>query len=172
MTARSGTRRSTSQTTGSNTWKTRVGSFKFPSCTAGAVGTIAGTVTESGSGLPLQGVRVQAGPSLETLTAANGTYQLSSVPVGTYDVTFSKLGYVPQTFNGVAVSNGATTTRDAVLVAAAAATISGTVTDGSGHGWPLYARIDVTGIPSKTTYTNPATGQYSISLVARARPMT
>ena len=154
------------QTTGSAPWQTRIGSFKFPTCTAGPAGGVAGTVTESGNALPIQGVRVQLGAVVETLTSADGTYQLQSVPVGVYDLTFSKLGYVTQTLIGVSVVNGQVTTQNAALVASPPATVSGIVQDGSGHGWPLYARIDVAGAPSKTVYTDPATGQYTISLWA------
>jgi hypothetical protein len=155
-------------TTGSAPWLTRIGSFKFPSCGAADSGTVAGTVTDSGTGFAIQGAKVQLSALMETQTAADGTYQFSYVPIGTYDLTFSKLGYVSQTFNGLNVTTGATTTQNAALVSAAPATVSGVVRDGSGHAWPLYARIDVAGIPSKTVYTNPATGQYSISLWAGA----
>ncbi len=44
-------------------------------------------------------------------------------------------------------------------------TITGSVTDGSGHGWPLYARIDVAGDPGTTVFTDPETGQYSVELL-------
>ena len=143
-------------------------SFKFPSCSAGPTGTLSGTVTDSATAAPLQGVRVQLGASSETSTSADGTYAFLSVPVGSYDVTFSKAGYGSQTAHAVAVTDGLVSTLDMALVAAPPATVSGVVRDGSGHGWPLYARIDVAGIPSKTTYTNPATGAYSITLWAGA----
>ena len=42
-------------------------------------------------------------------------------------------------------------------------TVSGKVTDGSGHGWPLYARIDVAG-RAAPVYTDPFTGNYSVPL--------
>ncbi|HSE40166.1 MAG TPA: choice-of-anchor J domain-containing protein [Acidobacteriota bacterium] len=38
------------------------------------------------------------------------------------------------------------------------ATVNGTVTDGSGHGWPLYARVEIDDVP---VFTDPVTGQYS-----------
>src|SRR5438132_90270 len=41
-------------------WQTRIGKFKFASCTAPAQGTLAGTITECGSGLPLSNVMVTA----------------------------------------------------------------------------------------------------------------
>ena len=47
-------------------------------------------------------------------------------------------------------------------------TLSGTVTDGSGHGWPLYTRIEIDGRPGGPIFTNPVTGQYSVSIPANA----
>jgi hypothetical protein len=40
--------------------------------------------------------------------------------------------------------------------------VSGTVTDGSGHGWPLYARLDFTSGSTEplSVFTDPVTGQY------------
>ena len=44
------------------------------------------------------------------------------------------------------------------------ATVSGTVVDGSGHGWPLYARIDIEGFAGSPVFTDPITGQYTVNL--------
>ena len=44
------------------------------------------------------------------------------------------------------------------------ATLSGTVTDGSGAGWPLHARIGIPGYPDGAVYTDPVTGHYSVTL--------
>jgi N-acetylneuraminic acid mutarotase len=41
--------------------------------------------------------------------------------------------------------------------------VTSTVTDGSGHHWPLLARITVAGTTA-VTYTSPATGNYSLAL--------
>ncbi len=46
--------------------------------------------------------------------------------------------------------------------------MSGTVTDGSGHKWPLYAKITIPGDPGSPVYTSPYTGRYSITLPAEA----
>src|SRR5207249_6421891 len=42
-------------TTSSADWHTRIGSFKFPSCTAGPHGDISGTVTDASSSQPIVG---------------------------------------------------------------------------------------------------------------------
>ncbi len=44
-------------------FKTRIGSFRFPSCTSGAAGTLEGTVTDGSS--PLAGATVTATPSVD-----------------------------------------------------------------------------------------------------------
>jgi hypothetical protein len=96
---------------------TRIGSFKFPSCTSGPSGVLQGTVTDSGSGNPVAGARVTAGAS-ETLTDAAGHYQFLALPVGTYDMTATKFGLVPGAAPGVVVADGATTTQDFALAPA------------------------------------------------------
>src|SRR5262249_27816340 len=45
--------------------------------------------------------------------------------------------------------------------------VNGLVRDGSGQGWPLYARLVVSGpagFPGATLFTDPVTGYYSITL--------
>jgi hypothetical protein len=42
--------------------------------------------------------------------------------------------------------------------------VHGKVKDGSGHGWPLYAEIRVAGSPEAPVWTDPATGDYDLSL--------
>lgn len=44
--------------------------------------------------------------------------------------------------------------------------MSGNVTDGSGHGWPMRAKITVDGYPGGPVYSDPYTGHYSVSLPA------
>ena len=44
--------------------------------------------------------------------------------------------------------------------------VSGTVTDGSGHGWPLYARIEITSASTDpaVVFSDPVTGAYAADL--------
>ncbi|WP_232075599.1 choice-of-anchor J domain-containing protein [Phytohabitans suffuscus] len=42
------------------------------------------------------------------------------------------------------------------------------MTDGSGHGWPLYAKVTVAGPSGASDYTNPNNGRYSLTLPANA----
>ncbi|MGH9382510.1 MAG: BACON domain-containing protein, partial [Thermoanaerobaculia bacterium] len=84
---------------------------------AGPSGTLTGTVTNSVTTAPIQGVAIQAvGPvTLGGMTLADGTYTISA-PVGTYDITASMDGFFPQTVNGVVVTEGGTATNNFALV--------------------------------------------------------
>ena len=150
------------QATGSFDWNTRVGSFKYPGCTAGPSGTIEGTVTDGSN--PLEGATVAAGAA-STLTDAAGHYELT-LPVGTYDMTATKYGFLPATADDVEVTEGNTTTQDFTLAAAPSQLVNGTVRD-SVTNWPLYARIQVSGpgYPGATLWTDPVTGYYGLTLV-------
>jgi N-acetylneuraminic acid mutarotase len=130
--------------------------------TTGPHGEVLGTVTDSGTGAPIAGASVTVGDAAG-LTDAAGHYDVS-VPVGTYDVTVASYGYTTRTVSGVAVADGARVTEDVALTGVPRATIDGTVTDGSGHGWPLYAKITVDGVPGGPVFTDPVTGQYELNL--------
>ncbi len=160
--------------TGAADFKTRVGAFRFPSCTSGAAGALSGAVTDGTA--PLPGATVTATPSgsrpvasgsSSTTTDETGHYQFLTLPAGTYDVTAAKFGYASATASGVVVPDGGAAARDFALQALPSVVVNGTVTDGSGQGWPLYARLAVSGPPGfsgAVLFTDPVTGYYSISL--------
>jgi N-acetylneuraminic acid mutarotase len=133
---------------------------------AGPHGTIAGRVTDAANGNPVVGAAVSAGPA-STVTDSAGRYSLG-VEVGTYDVSASAFGYATRTVTGVVVTDQATTTADIALTSVPRTTISGLVRDGSGHGWPLYARITVDGVPGGPRFTDPETGRYELELPTNA----
>ena len=140
-------------------WLTRIGTFKFPSCTSGPSGTIEGTVSDGAD--PISGATVTAGAS-STSTDAAGHYSLT-LPVGTYDMTVTAYGFFPASANGVEVTEDTTTTQDFTLEVAPSVPVNGTVRD-SQRGWPLYAQVDVTGpgAPHIQTFTDPVTGYYDV----------
>ncbi len=149
--------------TSSGGWQTRVGAFRFEACTTGPSGGLQGTVTEAGSSLPVSGAKVQAAGST-TVTDSNGFYQFLVLPPNSYNMEASKFGYFPQSAPGVAVNAGATAVQDFVLSPRPLTTVQGTVTDASGHGWPLYARLTITELGSTPFFTEPLTGSYSVQL--------
>jgi len=76
------------------------------------VGRLAGRVTDT-LGDPLPGASVMIeGTQLGAATDANGNYFVIGVPVGTYDITASFIGYSPQTVTGVQISSGYTTEQN------------------------------------------------------------
>jgi subtilisin family serine protease len=127
----------------------------------GPVGRVIGTVTDAATGNPIAGVTVSA-ENTSTSTGPDGRYSLQ-LSAGDHTITASKYGYLTQSAT-VTVVEGTATTKDFALVAAPVVTLSGTVTDGSGHHWPLYARIDIAGRPGGPVFTNPATGRYSVQI--------
>ena len=83
----------------------------------GLTRTIAGTVTDATS-LVLPGVTVEVrstvagGPAQTVFTDGTGTFTLTALPAGTYDVIFILPGFSTVVRGGVAISAGATTTLD------------------------------------------------------------
>lgn len=76
-----------------------------------------GTVTDQITSLPINGVSVTlVSTSVNTGTDGAGEYRTGIPAAGTYDVTFSKAGYVTQTITGVQLTNGTLTVLDAQLV--------------------------------------------------------
>ena len=154
------------ETTGSASWQTRIGSFRFPNCTPQGQGTLFGTVYDSSTLAPVAGALVRASSSLtrafETTSGAGGTYTIT-LASGVYTVTGSAYGYYPNGVAGVAISDGAVVTQDIPLSPVPVYVVSGTVTDAS-TGWPLYARVDIDGYGSRGVWTDPVTGFYSITL--------
>ncbi|MDX6355029.1 MAG: hypothetical protein QOF98_1932, partial [Streptomyces sp.] len=127
----------------------------------GPHGKLSGTVTDSATGKPLPGATVAAGNEVAHADAQGG-YSLT-IPVGSYDLAVNAFGYATATATGVTITDGAALTRDFTLAPVPSQTLSGKVTDGSGHGWPLYAKITIDGDPS-SVWTDPATGAYRVTL--------
>ncbi|WP_196139962.1 carboxypeptidase regulatory-like domain-containing protein [Aliikangiella sp. G2MR2-5] len=147
-------------------WSTRIGSFKFAECEAIPTGHISGRVTDASSGEALPNIRVQAG-GIATRTDAQGNYSLQ-LHVGSYDLSFGGYWYDSVQVSGIEVTADSTVVRNAALSRAQTTSVSGTVRDGSGKNWPLYARVTLL-IPNSsdiTLFTDPFTGQYETELVS------
>ena len=125
-------------------------------------GDLDGQVTSASTGKPVAGATVTVDGTSVT-TDSTGEYDLP-LPAGSYDVITSAYSYNPATSNAVAIAQGATTTENIALTPQPTVMISGKVTDGSGQGWPLEARITLNGIPG-TSYTDPYTGRYTLTVL-------
>jgi N-acetylneuraminic acid mutarotase len=138
----------------------------------GPTGTLSGTITNASTHAPISGVNVTLTDSADQLTYhattdSTGAYHITVSP-GTYDVSASLFGYGTGTDDGVVVTAGQAATASLALTQTPANTVAGKVTDGSGEGWPLYAKIMIDGVPNGTLYTNPETGAYSVNLPDQA----
>jgi uncharacterized repeat protein (TIGR01451 family) len=129
------------------------------------IGSLDGTVTVAGSGLPIEGASVTAvdpnGHSFPATTDVTGYYTRTLV-ADTYTVTAAAYGYLPETVTGVTIVTDTVTTQDFSLAVAPTYTVSGTVTE-AGSGLPLYAQVSFEGSPV-AVYTDPATGFYQATL--------
>ncbi|MER5453758.1 S8 family serine peptidase [Micromonospora sp. NPDC002389] len=126
----------------------------------GPVGRVTGVVTDAADDDPVAGATVTDGTRTST-TGADGRYALN-VPAGETSLTVSAYGYAGQSAT-VTVAEGEAVTRNFALTATPTVTVSGKVTDGSGHGWPLYAKVEVAGRPGGPVFTDPVTGRYSFT---------
>ena len=128
-------------------WRTRIGSFSFPSCTGGGgptTGGITGHVTDSVSHAALVGATVSISGGSSTTTDAAGAYSFNNLSPATYSLTASASGHTTSAPAGVPVTAGNTTTQDFALVPTAtttttafifpsAAPVAGTGGDGNGY---------------------------------------
>ena len=96
-------------------WQTRIGSFKYPGCTAAPKGTLSGTITACSGGAPIAGALVAIQGGTVRTTDAGGHYSMDLAP-GTYDVKVSAPGF-NFALDTVTITNGSTTTSDACLTA-------------------------------------------------------
>ncbi|WBQ07495.1 S8 family serine peptidase [Kribbella sp. CA-293567] len=135
----------------------------------GDTGTLAGKVTATG-GTAIAGASVtikQAGVADKVVTtSADGNYS-AVLAAGDYSLAVAAFGYVGQTGTATVAVN-TTTTKNFTLAAAPTVSVGGTVTDGSGHGWPLYAKVSVEGPGGVFDYTTPTNGRYSFKVPSSA----
>ncbi len=118
-------------------------------------GTLAGTAYDVNN-MPLEGVLVTADLAKAfTTTDVNGDYTLE-LPVGTYDVVFSKVGYSSQTVVGIDILGGETTSQDAILEELAGSNCSNAIVVGN---FP-YEALDQTNCGYGNFYSETCLGLY------------
>ncbi|MFD3456640.1 carboxypeptidase regulatory-like domain-containing protein [Streptomyces sp. NPDC058691] len=130
---------------------------------SGPHGTLSGTVKDAATGKPVAHATVGSGLDITT-TDAEGAYTLD-LPAGTVkDLTVKAFGYTAAVPVTLTIADGQSLTRDVELAPIPREHVRGKVTDGSGHGWPLYAKVTVAGSPEAPVWTDPATGAYRLDL--------
>ena len=83
---------------------------------AQGTGSLGGLVTDGDDKLPLIGVNVVIkGSSLGSSSNLDGRYLLSKIPVGTYQVEVTYLGYEKKIFTGIRIRPNQTETLNIVL---------------------------------------------------------
>lgn len=134
--------------------------IKVPNTTTG---TVKGTVTDAGTGLPLQGATITAG-SASAISDANGAYQIGNIPAGSVTLSAARTGYasLSGTINlvagGVLIFSPALAQTDSTTPVTA---VQGKVTDGN-SGAPLTGvQINVTGAATASGLTD-GQGNYRI----------
>ncbi|MER6538884.1 kelch repeat-containing protein [Streptomyces sp900105755] len=124
-------------------------------------GKVSGTVTDDG-GTPLTAATVSADGYRATVNS-QGHFSFT-LPPGSYDLRADAYGYRSRTIASVSVAEGDSITQDISLDAAASRTVTGKITDGSGHGYPLYATVSAEDVPGAPVFTDPYTGVYKLKL--------
>ena len=127
----------------------------------GGTGTLTGTITHGVTGAPITGARVEAAGAVTrtSITNSAGAYTLT-LPIGSYEVTGGRFGFLAQTASGVAVGDAGTTQQDFTLQPAPAHSLSGHVRD---DGQPTAgATVTIVGTPIPPTVTD-ANGLYSFT---------
>ncbi len=90
-----------------------------------------GNVTDAGTGANIFGASISftAVGVVDATTDLSGDYHSGIYAPGAYDITFSKVGYIPLTIPGVLLSSGAVTTTNAELESLATFAVTGQITD-------------------------------------------
>lgn len=101
---------------GSFNWKTRIGTFRYSSCTAPAQGVIQGVVTDCVTGGPVANALVSVSNGFSGATDANGRYSIV-VPLGSYAVSASAplRNCAPSAAQSVTVAANGTASRNFCL---------------------------------------------------------
>ena len=129
------------------------------------VGSLSGVVTSAGA--PLAGAQIVVpGTEFSVGSAADGSYILHLIPVGTHSVTASKTGYTSVTHTVTIVEGETATQNFALEIVPVQVSVSGRIV---GSGAPdvglAGATISLSGFAPYTATTN-ASGQFTISDVS------
>lgn len=124
---------------------------------------LTGTVTDAVTTAPLNNVLVEiVSTTVTDNTDATGQYLTGFATGGTYDVTYSKLGYYSQTITGITLTPGNTTIQDVQLQPMITFSFTGTVVDDANA--PIAnAQVYIHNSQYETTATTNGLGEFSIA---------
>ncbi|MCP4002516.1 MAG: hypothetical protein GY727_16570 [Gammaproteobacteria bacterium] len=140
------------------------GSLQLLQAGSATTATIRGTITDEGSGLPLEGASITVtGVSTPVQTDPAGNYQITNVPPGNVIIKASLAGYSAATGTADLTAGNLFVFSHALTPVTAPSTeLRGTVTDAV-TGLPIEgATITITGATSASTTTDTA-GNYQIA---------
>jgi Phosphoesterase family/Carboxypeptidase regulatory-like domain len=146
------------------------GAVTQPFVLAPQPGSISGTVTDLVTGLPIANATVCTGTDATcatftntTTTASDGTYTLSGLARGSYQINVVATNYVAQTVTNVSVTPGGTTPGNFALVPNPGA-ISGTVKDSLTNNGIANATVCIStaGTCTSTITSTDGTGAYTL----------
>jgi len=96
-------------------------------------GTLAGKVVDASTGEPVVGSTVQiVGTKFGAYTNVNGSYTIKNLPVGSYSIKVTSVGYGPKTVEQVKIEGGRTVYQDVTLQSKAVQGKSVTITAEAG----------------------------------------
>jgi choice-of-anchor B domain-containing protein len=121
-----------------------------------------GNITDALTSAPLNNAQIDiVATSASDISNGSGDYFSGLASGGTYDVTYSKTGYISETISNVILSNGNTTVVNVELVPLITFTLQGTVEDTNGTPIP-NVQISINGPQQSQTTTN-GVGQFSLN---------
>jgi choice-of-anchor B domain-containing protein len=124
--------------------------------------SLEGNITDAVTTSPLDNVQIEfVSTQIVDFSDAAGNYISGIVVGGSYDITFSKIGYAPQTISNVVLTIGNTTTLDVQLVPLITFTLQGLVVDVNLN--PISnAQVIVSNPSLTTTVTTNGVGEFDI----------
>jgi len=124
----------------------------------------------SAAGAPIAGATIEMFVDenvrvYQATSGSDGSY-VRRLPVDAgsgYTVRVTAYGYLPSSEAGVRVQADATTRHDVALAPAPMIKVGGRAVDAA-TGWPLHAKIEISGYPDGPVWTDPLSGRYSVRL--------
>jgi choice-of-anchor B domain-containing protein len=124
---------------------------------------LTGNVTDASTTNALSNVQVTiVSTSGNDLTDGLGDYATGVAAAGTYDVTYSKLGYASQTLSNVVLTNGVTVIEDVALTPLVTFTLQGQVVDLNTNP-VIGAKVFISTNQFATTVVTNGLGEFSVA---------